>query len=105
MVTVKLDLIPDMEIFELNDGEVANHRVKQDGVWYYKDGDVGTPIPLHILKAERLKAEEEEAARLAEKGHDCSDFVIHYELDRGLGNGSFFDVYDCGKCGENLQVG
>jgi len=47
------------------------------------------------------EAEAEHARHVAEKGHDCSDYVEHrFDPKSRLG-----DYYVCGRCGDLLQVG
>ena len=60
-------------------------------------------IPSAVLKAEQEAEEAEEAKRVAEKGHDCSENVAHdlYERDNGTTN----DYYYCTICDDVLQVG
>ena len=50
----------------------------------------------------RRLEEEEQAAHIAEVGHDCWDFSEHYTFWNGRKEQ---DAYDCSVCGDNLQVG
>ncbi len=51
------------------------------------------------LEADKKEADEERFERVAKKGHDCDE---HSEHRRG---GRLGDYYECGRCGELLQVG
>jgi hypothetical protein len=85
-----------------NVSEWKLHRVWYEGGWYAFNGtedglDILSKIPAAILKAEQEAKEAEKAKEIADKGHDCWDFVTH-DYD---GN----DYYFCSKCDEILQVG
>ena len=89
-------------------GETPIRRVVHEGGWYTHKGtedgmDILDKIPAAVLKAEHDEAEAEEAKRVQEKGHDCSDFTAHglYARDNGRMN----DYYFCTICDEVLQVG
>ena len=81
-------------------------RVFHEGGWYLfkgtEDGmDILDKIPAAVLKAERDAEDAEEAKRLAEKGHDCWEYMEHgYDPSSALG-----DYYYCRKCDDILQVG
>ena len=94
--------------------EKTGRRVFYEGGWYLFKGtekasnypvglDVLSKIPSAVLKAEQEADEAEEAKRVAEKGHDCSENVAHdlYERDNGTKN----DYYYCTICDDVLQVG
>ena len=69
----------------------------QRGAWNFGlvDDKDGMRRFCDTLNAE---AEAEEQERLSDKGHDCYDHVVH-------GHDGQRDYYECGKCGELLQVG
>ena len=88
--------------------EQTGRRVFHEGGWYTHKGtedgmDILDKIPAAVLKAEHDEAEAEEAKRVQEKGHDCSDFTAHGLYARD--NGSMNDYYFCTICDEVLQVG
>jgi len=89
-------------------GETPIRKVFHDGGWYVFKGteddmDILSKIPSAVLKAEQEAEEAEEAKRVAEKGHDCSENVAHdlYKRDNGTTN----DYYYCTICDDVLQVG
>ena len=55
------------------------------------------------VKTWREEAERERQKRIADKGHDCDEHIVHETYDRG--NGGVGDSYVCSVCGEILQVG
>jgi hypothetical protein len=82
-------------------------RTYKGGIWYDTEWvggkEVLTEVPKDIM-AEEFRVEREwEQKRIAEKGHDCNDFVCHGMYSRD--NGSLNDYYYCGKCDDLLQTG
>tara|TARA_Y100000034_G_scaffold115234_1_gene152190 strand:- start:155 stop:448 length:294 start_codon:yes stop_codon:yes gene_type:complete len=82
-------------------------RTYKDGRWYDQeivDGkEILTEVPKEVMAEEFRKGREEEQRLIAEKGHDCHDFVCHGMYPRD--NGSLNDYYYCGKCDDLLQTG
>jgi len=70
---------------------------QRDIWWFGYDGDERGFA--EFIEADRREADKLRADRIAEKGHDCWDHVVHSVIGGGM------DCYDCGVCGDNLQVG
>jgi hypothetical protein len=72
-------------------------------VYKYVDGQYVQLTPEQIAE-DRRKAQEDEDARIAAGGcpHPMEEWV-HYTFESSRGGDQ--DAYDCGRCGELMQVG
>lgn len=55
------------------------------------------------VAAERERGEQERQKSIAAKGHDCWANPVHRTFRSS--RGGMQDAYDCGICGDLLQVG
>jgi hypothetical protein len=69
-----------------------------EGEWHFVD--ITDPVVIAEMMAED---ERKQAEHVAAKGHDCWDFPVHRTFRRQ--GGGTQDAYDCGVCGDLLQVG
>jgi hypothetical protein len=71
-------------------------------VWKQVDG-VFVKLTDEERAVEYAEAEIKHAAKVKEKGHDCWQHPVHYTFESSRGGQQ--DAYDCGICGDLLQVG